>query len=269
MTGAVPRLSLIVVAQDEEQDLPACLDSARFVDEAIVVDSGSRDATREIARARGARVLENPWPGDGPQRQFALEHATGDWVLNLDADERLSPSLVPEIQKAIERPEIDGYYLRFQTVFLGRRLRFGAALGERHLRLFRRSRARFNDLEVHGGVRVDGRVGILSNPVIHDSYRNLDEYFRKFNAYTTAMARQRRAAGVSFSPFSALRLPWRFLTRYVLRGGFLDGYAGFAYASLGSFYDFVKYAKLWDLENAHSDDAVLGVGNRTRRSLPQ
>jgi len=249
----MPRLSLIVITQDEERDLPGCLESAAIADETVIVDSGSHDATMEIAKSRGAKVFSTRWRGDGPQRQFALEQATGDWVLNLDADERISERLASEIPRAIERVEVNGYYLPFQTIFLGKHLRFGSSRNERHLRLFRRGKARFNELAVHGGADVEGSVDSLSGPVIHDSYRSLDEYFEKFNAYTTAMAKQRRQAGLRFSTASAFRLPWRFFSRYILRGGFLDGYAGFTYASLQAFYDFVKYAKLWDLEHGGED----------------
>jgi glycosyltransferase involved in cell wall biosynthesis len=244
----VPRLSLIVVTQDEERDLPSCLASAAFAEEKIVVDSGSRDRTLEVARGCGATVLHRDWEGYGAQKAFALTQATGDWVLSLDADEQLSPELAAEIPAAIQRSDVDGYWLRFQTIFLGKKLRFGAALGERHLRLFRRAKGKFDPRPIHEGVVVDGRVGTLAGPVIHESHRSLDEYFRKFNAYTTAMAEERRRRGHRFSVLSAWRLPGRFFSRYVLRGGFLDGYAGFTYASLLAFYDFVKYAKLGDLE---------------------
>lgn len=244
----MPRVSLIVVTRDEERDLPGCLDSVPFADEVIVVDSGSTDRTVGIATTRGAKVFHNPWPGDGPQKAFALGHATGDWVLNLDADERLSGPLQQEIPPAIASGNADGYSLRYRTVFFGRALRFGGAGRERHLRLFRRERGRFEARPIHGGALVQGRVGVLRAPVVHEPYRSLEEYFDKFNRYTTQVARARRGEGARFSAASALRLPWGFASRYLFRLGFLDGYAGFAYASLSAFYDFVKYAKLHDIE---------------------
>ena len=248
MAGSPPTLSLIVIAQDEERDLPRCLDSVPFAGERIVVDSGSRDRTVEIAKAHAAKVLHRAWDGYGPQKAYALSQAKGDWVLSLDADERLSPELAAEIPAALSREDVAGYRIPFRTIFLGKRLRFGQALGEKHLRLFRRERGRFEPKSVHEGVTVEGSVADLRGAVIHESYRSFEEYFAKFNAYTSAMAKERHDRGQHFSPASAWRLPLRFIGRYVLKGGFLDGYAGFTYASLTSFYDFVKYAKLWDLD---------------------
>lgn len=248
--GARPTLTVTVIARNEEHDLPGCLASVAFADEIVLVDSGSTDRTLEIARGAGAKVFERAWEGYGAQKAFALEQASSDWVLNLDADERCTPELKLELLEAIAQGAHDGFNIPFQTHLFGRRVRFGGFGGEQHLRLFRRARAHYPPREVHEGVQVDGSVGRLRAPIEHHPYASLEEYFEKFNAYTSAMAKERARSGRKFSPWSALRWPWGFFRRYVLQLGFLDGYAGFLHASLAGMYDFVKYAKLDDFERS-------------------
>ncbi len=248
--SATPRLSVTIIARNEERDLPDCLASVSFADEIVVVDSGSSDRTLEIARAAGAKVFENPWSGYGAQKAFALSKATGEWVLNLDADERCSPELRRELLLALAKGGHDAYSIPFETHLFGRRAHFGGFGGERHLRLFRRVKASYPPREVHEGVRVEGSIGRLREPIVHHPYESLEEYFEKFNAYTSAMAKERAQAGRFFSAWSVFRWPWGFFRRYVLQLGFLDGYAGFLHASLSGLYDFVKYAKLDDYERS-------------------
>ncbi|HUB08031.1 MAG TPA: glycosyltransferase family 2 protein [Myxococcales bacterium] len=244
----MPKLSVAVIACDEERDLPRCLASVRFADERVVVDSGSRDRTRELAREAGARVVEQPFLGYGKQKAFALAQTTGDWVLALDADEAVTPELAAEIPQALERPGIDGYRLRFRSRMFGRTLRFGGARHETHLRLFRRTAGRYDERTIHEGVTVEGRVETLGGFVEHSPYASLSEYLVKLERYSTLAAEQRHAAGRRFSKTAAARLPWGFFRRYVLWLGALDGYAGFVAASLGAMSDFLKEAKLQDLE---------------------
>jgi glycosyltransferase involved in cell wall biosynthesis len=242
-------LSVAIVACDEEHDLPACLASVSFANEVVVVDSGSRDRTRELAAASGARVIEQPWLGFAQQKAFALAQTTGEWVLNLDADEQLSPELAAEIPGALERAEVNGYRLRFRSRMFGRTLHFGGMGGETHLRLFRRTAGRYPTKSVHEGVEVEGKVATLQGTVLHKPYASFSEYLAKLDRYTTLAAEERYAAGARFSPLAGARLPWGFFRRYVLQLGLLDGYAGFVSAALGATYDFLKLAKLQDLEH--------------------
>lgn len=258
----MPRLSLIVIARDEERDLPRCLASVP-ADEKIVVDSGSRDRTREVAVAAGAKVVEHPWQGYGKQKAFALAQATGEWVLSLDADEALSPELAAELPRAMERADVAGYELAYRSEVFGKVLRFGGWGHEHHLRLFRREKARIADVAVHEGFVVDGQVERLRQPVLHRPYEDLSEYLRKLDRYTTLAAVERERRGRRFSPLSIARAPWGFFRRYVLFGGFLDGYPGFLAASLGAMYDVLKVAKQRELQQgllpAADPDARPGV----------
>lgn len=242
------KLSATLIARNEERDLPACLESLKGVaDEIVLVDSGSTDRTLEIARAAGARVFQREWPGYGPQKQFALEQATGDWVLNLDADERLTPALAAEIRALMNAsPSAAGYALPFRLFFMGRRLRFGRGARETHVRLFLREKASYPARAIHEGVTVEGPVGSLSGAVDHHSYRNFSEYLAKCDEYTGLIAAKKRASGARFSAWMHLRLPAEFFARYVLKGGFLDGSAGFAYAALSAMYAWLKHARLME-----------------------
>ena len=242
------RLSVTIVTLDEERDLPGCLASVAFADEIVVVDSGSKDRTREIAASAGARVFENPWPGDAPQKSFAMQHASGEWILNLDADERCSEALRAALPGLLARSDVEGFDVLFENHLFERRARFGGLGGERHLRLFRKASATYQTRQVHGGATVAGRVERLDAPIVHHPYASLEEYFDKFNRYTSHLAKEKAMAGRRFSPLAVLRWPWGFFRRYVLRLGFLDGYAGFLHAALSGLYDFVKVAKIDDLE---------------------
>lgn len=242
----MPRLSAILIVRNEERDLPGCLDSLRGVaDEIVVVDSRSTDRTREIAAARGARVIEKDFAGFGPQKQFALEQATGDWVLNIDADERLTPGLGREIRAALDAgPAVNGFLLPFHNVFLGRRLRFGSHWSESHLRLFRRERGRYAGRDIHEGIEVAPPLARLRGAVRHESYRNFSEYLEKCNRYTGLIARDKRRRGKRFRWWHHLRLPWEFFVRYFLKLGFLDGHPGFVYAALSAFYAWLKFVRM-------------------------
>jgi glycosyltransferase involved in cell wall biosynthesis len=251
------RLSVIVITRDEERDIADCLESVRGVaDETVVVDNFSTDRTREIAARLGARVVEHEFEGFGPQKQFALEQAAGDWVLNIDADERVTEDLAREIRALLERPLEGlpaGFEIPFQLVFMGRRLRFGGCFGERHTRLFRREKARYTGAAVHEGIRVDGPLGSLAHPVRHLSYRNFAEYLEKCRRYTGLIAARKFAEGRRFSAWQHLRLPWEFFVRYVAKGGFLDGAPGFTYAALSAYYAWLKHVRLVDHERGVAD----------------
>lgn len=240
-------LSLIIITFNEERDLEGCLKSVQgLVDEIVLVDSGSTDKTLDIARRFNAKVHQKQWRGYGEQKQFALDNAQGPWVLNLDADERLTPELKTEIESL--SPQANGYDIPYRHFFLGRWLRFGGMRGEKHIRLFRKERAAYGRDRVHEGIDVAAPIEQLKNPIDHYSYRDVEEYLAKCNWYTSLIAKEKYDKGQRFHLWHHLRLPYEFVVRYVLKLGFLDGSAGFTYALLSSYYVWLKFLKLKDLE---------------------
>jgi glycosyltransferase involved in cell wall biosynthesis len=245
-----PPVSVCVVAMNEEDNIADCLASADFADERIVVDSHSKDATRERAAASGARVVERDWPGHVEQKNFAIDQAKNDWVLCLDADERVSPELRASILAALAREDLpDGFEMARRTWYLGRWIRRGGWYPDVKLRLFRRSKGRWGGVNPHDHARVDGRVVRLDGDLLHYSYRSISDHLRSIDSFTTIAAREKRAAGVHASVADlTLRPFWKFLRMYVLKLGFLEGAAGFVVAAMGAYYVFLKYAKLRELE---------------------
>jgi len=245
----LPELSLVVITRDAGAQLAACLDSVRFAAETLVVDSGSRDDTVEIARARGARVIEQPWLGFGAQRRRAVEAAAHDWVLCLDADERLSPELASAIGAALREPGHVAFKMARRNRFFGRWLRHGEGYPDWTIRLFDRRRARWTDDVVHEHVVADGPVGRLEGDLLHASAESLDAYLAKQNRYSTLQAEAMHARGEHFSWVRLVGSPLvRFFRFYLLRAGFLDGSAGLVHIAIGCFTSFCKYAKLRALE---------------------
>ncbi|HOW28572.1 MAG TPA: glycosyltransferase family 2 protein [Elusimicrobiota bacterium] len=245
------KLSVIIITRNEENDLPACLESVRPVaDEIVVVDSYSTDQTVAVARRFTDKVFQRTWDGFGPQKQFALEQASGEWILNVDADERLTPALRDELLslKGADAPAHNGYEIPYEIYFLGRRLRFGGCFGEHHVRLFLKGKASYGTKSVHEGIRVTPPLGALRGRIRHESYRNFSEYLQKCNLYTELIAREKHRKGHSFASWQHLRLPWEFFIRYVLKGGFLDGQPGFIYAVLSAYYAWLKHVRLIDCE---------------------
>ncbi len=248
-----PALSACIVTRDEEDRLPECLDSLRFCDEILVVDSHSRDRTREFAAARGARVVLRDWPGHVAQKEFAIREARHDWVLCVDADERVSPALAEEIigLRAAGFADFAGFSVPRLSRYLGRWIRHGTWYPDWKLRLFDRRRGRWGGRDPHDRVLVQGATRRLRGELLHDPYRSLEEHLATIDRYTTTMAAQLHADGrrAQLSDL-VLRPPLRFLGFYLLRRGFLDGWRGLLLAYLAAHYVRLKYAKLWVLDRA-------------------
>jgi glycosyltransferase involved in cell wall biosynthesis len=240
------RLSAIVIAKNEASKIEACLDSLAFCDERIVVDGGSNDNTMQLAEAKGARVAANAWAGFGPQKNFALSLATGDWVLSLDADERVSPALAVQIKDAIGGGHADGYEMPRLSTFCGRAMRHSGWYPDYVLRLFRRDRGRFSDDLVHERVICDGLVRRLSEPLIHHPVDKLEDALSRMDRYSTAGADMIVSSGrrVSFMT-GILRGWWSFVRTYFLRLGFLDGREGFLLAVANAEGTYYRYMKAW------------------------
>jgi glycosyltransferase involved in cell wall biosynthesis len=243
----MPSISAILIAKDEERDLPGCLDGLRgLADEVVVVVSAdTSDRTEEIARAAGARVLRRAFDDYAGQRQASLEAATGEWCLWIDPDERVTPALAAEIRAALAAsPAENGFVVPFEVRFLGRTLRWGGLGSESHPRLFRREKSRFVGGALHEGIEVEGSLGRLRGKIVHEPYADLSDYLSKLDRYTTLAARKRFDAGRRFSPLHHLILPWEFFARAVLKLGALDGGPGLIWAGLAAFHSWLKYVKL-------------------------
>lgn len=238
-----PRLSVTIIARDEEDRLPDCLASlGDLADEIILIDTGSTDQTATIAAAAGAMVERHPLEGFGPTKQRAVDRATGDWILSIDADERLTAALREEIRRVVSGPDsAEGYELRRQSWFLGRRMRFSGMSRDHVLRLFKRHAGRFTDAAVHERVEVRGRVGRLNEPMEHHTIRSLAEFRAKIERYAALRAVEMAARGVRYRWWDILRIPVNFVVFLVVRLCVLDGVPGVIWAAGSAYHSWRKY----------------------------
>jgi glycosyltransferase involved in cell wall biosynthesis len=241
-------LSACIITYNEADRIDDCLRSVGFCDEVIVVDSHSTDATRELAAARGARVIERDWPGYRSQKQFAVEAAHNDWVLCLDADERVSDELRTEIESWRQRGfgEFAGWSVPRITEYFGRFLRHGNAYPDRLIRLFDRRRGGWVGREIHENTRVQGPAGRLKGHLEHYAYRSLTDHLSRMQRYADLMGQSLYESGKRCGLAKVLLNPqWRFLRGYLLRLGFLDGWRGLVFALVESSYVRRKYLSLY------------------------
>lgn len=240
-----PTVSVILIAKNESAVIRRALASVAWADEIVVLDSGSTDDTVAICREYTDKVFVTDWPGFGPQKNRALAHATGDWVLSIDADEHLTPELAQEIRATLAAPQAVAYTLPRLSSFCGRYMRHSGWWPDPVLRLFRRDAGRFTDDRVHERVVVDGRVGALGGRLLHESYRSLDQLLDKVNHYSRegALARHEKGkqAGLGTAIGHGL---WAFVRTYFLRRGFLDGAEGFIVAVSNAEASYYRYLKL-------------------------
>jgi glycosyltransferase involved in cell wall biosynthesis len=253
-------LSAVLITRNAANVLEPCLESLGFADEIVVVDSASGDGTVEVAKRYGARVVHKEWLGFGRQKQFAVEQASNDWVLCLDADERVSPELAASIQAALAAPVSPVYRMARRNRFLGRWLAHGEGYPDWSPRLFNRLNARWSDDLVHEKVLYAVTPGTLAGDLMHDSSDDLTRYLERQNRYTTLAARQAFERGVSAGPVHLLLSPVvRFFKFYVLRLGFLDGLPGLLHISIGCMNSYMKYAKLIELHQKSGTDPIFPV----------
>jgi glycosyltransferase involved in cell wall biosynthesis len=238
-------LSVILITKNEAHNMRDCLQSVCWADEIIVVDSGSTDGTVTIAHEFTSHVYQHDWPGFGAQKNRALGYASKDWVLSLDADERVTPELRSQIERTMADAREDGYYLPRLSQFCGQFVRHSGWYPDYVLRLFKRGKGRFSDDLVHESVTLQGTSGRLTSPLLHYSYLNAGDVQRKIEQYSTAAALQMHRNGkVATRADAPLRAGWAFLRTYLLRLGFLDGRAGFGIARMNARTTYLKYRKL-------------------------
>jgi glycosyltransferase involved in cell wall biosynthesis len=242
-------LSVIIITRNEEGNILECLNSVRWADEIIVLDSGSTDRTVERAKTVTPHVFQQPWEGFGKTKARALERATKEWVLSIDADERVPEALAKEIQHVVRQGKnsLSGYTVARRAFFLGKWIRHAGWYPGRVVRLFRRASASFTDTPVHESIHVNGRIGELQNDLLHYTDPNLVHYLEKLNRYTSLAVDELVRSGERFSLTKLLLHPaWTFFRMYILRRGFLDGMHGLILCALSACYVFTKYAKLWE-----------------------
>jgi glycosyltransferase involved in cell wall biosynthesis len=250
------KLSVVIITKNEAANIEACLASVAFADERIIVDSGSTDGTIELARQAGATVIETTdWPGFGPQKNRALDAATGEWIFSIDADERVTAELQEEIVKVLGNPVYAAFEVPRLSSFCGRFIRHSGWYPDYIVRLFRKDSARFSDHLVHERVLVHaGTAGKLKHPLIHYSYDNDSTFLRKLDQYSTLGAQQAFARGKRSSLGKALMHGFAaFMRSYVFKRGFLDGQAGIMVAIASAQHSYHKYFKLmllWEAAKA-------------------
>ena len=243
----MPQLSVVIIARNEEDRIGEALRSVAFADEVVVLDSGSTDGTVALARSLGARVIETDWPGHVAQKNRALEHAGSDWVLSIDADERISPQLAQAIQALMQTdPSADGYRVSRLSWWMGAPVRHGTWYPDRRIRLFHRQRARWTGIDPHDFVKVDGAVAPLSGDILHHPYRSLSDHLSTIDRYTARHVEVALGRGVRARWWDViLRPPLHFIKAILLKRGFLDGVRGWCIAGLGATYVLVKWTRLY------------------------
>ncbi len=246
-------LTVTIITFNEEKNILRTLESVKPVAaEIVVVDSGSADRTVDICKSSGCRVISRDFDGYGTQKQFAVEQASNEWILSLDADEVLTREIAVEIREQLSRPDLSlaGFEIPIVLNYMGRKMKYGGLGNKFYLRLFNRKQARFNTLPVHEGVETSGVVRRLKGEVIHYSYRDLSHHIDKINHYTNQAAEGYRQQGRSYSRWWVMfKFPVTFFNYYLLRRGFLDGYPGFLWSFLAAFYTSLKVAKTIELNS--------------------
>lgn len=245
-------LSVVIITHNEEDNIKECLESVQWADEVIVVDSDSTDKTEEICGDFGVHFIKEPWKGFAKQKNSAIEKATRDWILSLDADERITPELRDEIATVMEsnNPK-DGYFIARKNFFLGRWIKRCGWYPDYNLRLFRKGKGLFGIREVHEAVQLNGTAAYLKFPMEHHTYKSLEDFMKRLDRYSTLAAqelfKEKKTYGILHIMFRPI---FTFISMYFLRLGFLEGYYGFVLSVLYSFYTFLKYIKLREMQGS-------------------
>tara|TARA_X000000368_G_C23009612_1_gene702869 strand:+ start:535 stop:1239 length:705 start_codon:yes stop_codon:yes gene_type:complete len=230
-------LSVVIITKNEENFIEDAISSANFADEVLVLDSISTDKTCELSLKMGARVLSHEWLGFGKQKNLAVRLATHDWVFVLDADERITPNLKIELLSTLKDPSADGYLVPRLNSFFGKEIKTCGLYPDYSLRLYKKSKGMFSDVDVHESVKLDGKVTKLKNHMIHLAYDNVDEFIEKQKMYSNLSHKNKNIFKAIIGPF------WTFFKIYIIKRGFLDGWHGYIIAKVYAKYTFWKYIK--------------------------
>ena len=230
-------LSVVIITKNEESNIEDAVKSAQFADEVLVLDSNSEDKTCQIARQLGAKVEIHDWTGFGPQKNLGIRLARNDWVFVLDADERITHDLKSEINTVLENPSSNGYFVARLNRFFGKNIKSCGLFPDFSLRLFDRTKGKFNNVQVHESVKVIGQTSKLKHYMIHLAYDNVDEFIHKQKMYSKLSKKKKSLFKALFSPC------WVFIKLYIIRLGFTDGWHGFVISKVYAKYTFWKYIK--------------------------
>ncbi|MDT8903821.1 glycosyltransferase family 2 protein [Anaeroselena agilis] len=244
----MPKLAILILTYNEEVNIVPCIESAAFADEVVVVDSGSGDRTVELARQLGAKVVTRKFDGFGPQRNFALTQTDADWVMFLDADERITSALAAEMRSAADSGELAAYEILRHNYAFGQRIMHGGFRPDYSLRFYPRSAISWDGV-VHEQATVTVPKRKMRGVMLHHTYTDWDRYFVKFNSYTTLMARKMHEQGRRGTMIHIMFRPWwAFLKFYIFQSGWRDGRLGFILSAFHFFYTMAKYVKLYYLQ---------------------
>lgn len=237
MSTSTNQLSVVIITQNEESVIDKAIQSAGFADEVLVLDSGSSDKTIEIAKGLGARVEHHHWLGFGKQKNTAIDLAKHNWVFVLDSDEQITDELAGEIKKILNKPVYDGFFVARLNNFFGKNIKTCGLYPDYSIRLFNKTKARFNEVEVHESVQLKTQAGYLSCHMIHNAYKNIAEFITKQNRYSSLHPSKKNLLKALLNPY------WTFFNLYFIKKGFLDGWHGFVIAKMYAQYTFWKYIK--------------------------
>jgi len=254
------KLSVTIITLNEENNIRDALESVRWADEIVVVDSGSTDKTVDICREYTDKVFYNQWPGHISQKNIAIDKASHQWILSIDADERVTPDLATEIKEVLKAPKAAAYAVPRHVFYLGRWIDHSGWYPDYKIRLFRRDKGRWGGINPHDTVLVEGDVKRLKGDLIHYSFRDIAHHINTMNSFTTIASKEYVGLGKRFRIRDLLFRPvFMFLKSYLLRQGFRDGLPGLVIAVTAAYHVFIKYSKLWELKS------IQGRGGMTRR----
>lgn len=241
------KLTAIIPTGNEEHNIEEVIQSVSFADEIMVVDSFSTDKTVEKAKKHTNFIIQREYENSASQKNWAIPQANHDWILLVDADERVTPELKEEVLKIINSdPEEVGFWIYRSNDFMGKRIQYSDWQGDKVIRLFRKSKSKYENKQVHAEVICDGKVGYLKNKLLHNTYHGFDKYMDKLNRYAWWQAKDLHKKGKKPSLFHFVFKPfYRFFKQYILKGGFRDGVPGLVIATLGGYAVFTRYVKLW------------------------
>lgn len=244
------KLSVTIITLNEEDYIRDALESIKWADEIVVVDSGSTDKTLDICREYTDKVYSNKWPGFVAQKNFATDKASHRWILSIDADERVTAKLAEEIRGQLSSPQADAYYFPRRVFYLGRWINYSGWYPDFKVRLFDRKKCRWEGKYIHESVKVNGHTEYFKADLAHYTYKDISHHVRTMNSFTSISAREYYEKGKSCGLSNILfRPPFTFMKKYILKQGFRDGLPGFIIAVSTAYYVFLKYVKLWELKN--------------------